>query len=112
MVDVGVDQLGPGLPQRLDNEADEANLVITCHILFVFTRLFLKAPVTSPHWHCLGRTWRTPPVPQPSPERRQREISQNIVTGVMCSPGLPGPRTRPSACPPTPCTAPAAWSGC
>ena len=74
MVDVGVDQLGPGLPQGLDNEADEANLGITCHLLFVISRLFLKAPVTSPHWHCLGHTWRTPPVPQPSPERRQREI--------------------------------------
>ena len=27
------------------------------------------------------------------------------------SPCLPAPRTRPWACPPTPCTAPAAWSG-
>ena len=26
VVDVGVDQLGPGLPQRLHDEADEPNL--------------------------------------------------------------------------------------
>lgn len=28
-----------------------------------------------------------------------------------CSPCLPAPRTRPWACPPTPCTVTAAWSG-
>ena len=45
---------------------------------------------------------------------KSREMCQHCVSWLLaagCSPCLPAPRTRPWACPPTPCTAPAAWSG-